>query len=90
MPLRNCTQAPPGRILSAEPAGNVQTRSWFYRPQMPFVAGTARPGPPCEARSCCHRAATKIKARPPSPAIRPLTCCFLVAGAGFEPATSGL
>src|SRR5450755_343526 len=30
------------------------------------------------------------KARPPSPAIRPLTCNFLVAGAGFEPATSGL
>ena len=24
------------------------------------------------------------------PAIRPLTCTYLVAGAGFEPATSGL
>ena len=30
------------------------------------------------------------KARPPFPVIRPLTCTFLVAGAGFEPATSGL
>jgi len=30
------------------------------------------------------------KARPPSPAPGPLTCTNLVAGAGFEPATSGL
>jgi hypothetical protein len=30
------------------------------------------------------------EARPPSPAIRPLICNYLVAGAGFEPATSGL
>jgi len=31
-----------------------------------------------------------IKTRPPSPATEPLTCTYLVAGAGFEPATSGL
>ena len=30
------------------------------------------------------------KARPPCLAIRPLTWTYVVAGAGFEPATSGL
>jgi len=40
-------------------------------------------------RSCCHHAATKIKARPPS-GDQASDLHFLVAGAGFEPATSGL
>jgi hypothetical protein len=31
-------------------------------------------------------AATKIKVQPPSPAIGPLTCIYLVTRAGFEPA----
>src|ERR1022692_1653541 len=39
-------------------------------------------------RSGCHHAATKIKARPPLPTIRPPTCTFLVAG--HEHTTSGL
>ncbi len=39
---------------------------------------------------CCHPAAKTIKARPPHPAIRPVTWYFLVAGVGFEPTTSGL
>src|SRR6266567_243303 len=44
----------------------------------------------CEVRSCCRPAAKTIKAWSPSLATRPLTCYFVVAGAGFEPATSGL
>jgi len=36
------------------------------------------------------RSRCRSLARPPSPAIRPLTSSFLVAGAGFEPTTSGL
>ena len=46
--------------------------------------------PPRVARFCCHLAAITIKVRPPWLAIRPVTWHFVVAGAGFEPATSGL
>jgi len=59
-------------------------------PSLPFSASSLRSCPADAARSCCLRAATKIKARPPYPAIGPPTCYFLVAGAGVEPATSGL
>ena len=52
---------------------------------LPHALGRwVRPDPADEPRT------NDQKARPPSPAIRPLTCKNLVAGAGFEPATSGL
>jgi hypothetical protein len=53
----------------------------------PILLGACRvpgPDPTDEPRT------DRQEARPPSLAIRPLTCYFLVAGAGFEPATSGL
>ena len=43
-----------------------------------------RPDPTDESRT------NNQEARPPYLGIGPLTCTYLVAGAGFEPATSGL
>jgi hypothetical protein len=43
-----------------------------------------RSGPASASPSCCHPAATKIKRPDRLPAIRPLTCTNLVAGAGFD------
>src|SRR3989442_12282009 len=37
------------------------------------------------ARSCCPHAATKDQGPTAAPANEPLTCPYLVAGAGFEP-----
>ena len=42
------------------------------------------------AGSCCHRAAIQQKGPTTASGNRALTCTYLVAGAGFEPATSGL
>jgi hypothetical protein len=38
--------------------------------------------PACGAGSCCHPAAAKVKGPSAMPAIRPLSCYFLVAGKG--------
>ena len=63
-------------------------------PDMPNVRH--EPPPSDEIRqqirawACGHAAVKRSKARPGDFRIRPLTCTSLVAGAGFEPATSGL
>jgi hypothetical protein len=61
-----------------------------HQAAVPFRTRRTRCQPLSAALSCCHRAAIKPKARSPSPATEPFTCTYLVAGAGFEPATSGL
>ena len=79
--------APAARAHAAPPCPG---RMSACAPSLPFSASSLRSCPDDAARSCCLRAATKIKAQPPYPAIGPPTCYFLVAGTGFEPATSGL
>jgi len=61
----------------------------------PGTAASAGCHPPATRVASGLRVAAKTKTRPPSPAIGSLvfvakTCTYLVAGAGFEPATSGL
>ncbi len=57
---------------------------------MPISADFEHCRPARRVRSCCHRAAIQPEGLIAVLTIRPLTCYFVVAGAGFEPATSGL
>ncbi len=60
------------------------------QPKMPFAAGLVRSRPGRAPRSRGRTADKRSRGPDRLPAIRPLTCTYLVAGAGFEPATSGL
>jgi hypothetical protein len=65
-------------------------RDWEPVPGDPFGPGQCYPLTPA-AVAACQRTANKRSRGPTAVlAIRPLTCNYLVAGAGFEPATSGL
>jgi hypothetical protein len=57
---------------------------------IPLVTGAGRARGLGAARSCCHRAAIQQEGPTAVSGDRALTCNYLVAGAGFEPATSGL
>jgi hypothetical protein len=93
------THAIAGRLSSA-PARPVQRASRSHSFGVPFRDGlrgyvsdravrVPRPRAPRQIPPT-NRQQTIKRARPPFPAIRPLTCDYLVTGAGFEPATSGL
>jgi len=71
---RSPKEAGAARLLSADP------------PLMPFAASLACSGPAGVARSHGQAADKRSKRPDRLPAIRPLTCNYLVAGAGFEPA----
>jgi len=60
------------------------------QPTVLFSADSTRLVPRSGARSHGRTADERSKEPDRLPAIRPLTCNFVVAGAGFEPATSGL
>ena len=57
-------------------------RDGTRRTTMPIAAGLPRPRPASAARSRCHHAAMKIKRPDRLPAVRPLTCTYLVGSGG--------